>query len=76
MSDGRDDYLDQIRDAAAAGRAPAGDVTVAAVYHDSWCALLTGRGACNCSPEVRLVPASSLLPKRRPKPKRRKKGKR
>ena len=22
------------------------------VYHDDWCALLAGTGACNCDPDV------------------------
>ena len=63
------DYLDQIQRAHAAGRVPVG-VSVAQVFHDDWCALLAGRGECDCNPEVRVVP---VAPKPRPKRKRRKK---
>lgn len=25
------------------------------VYHDDWCALLKGKGSCNCNPEVERI---------------------
>lgn len=27
---------------------------IAAVYHDNWCALLAGKGSCDCEPAVTL----------------------
>ena len=35
-----------------------GHVYSVEVYHDDWCALLAGKGPCNCNPEV--VPALVL----------------
>lgn len=35
------------------GAAP-GTVIELNVEHDDWCALLRGRGACNCNPDVSL----------------------
>lgn len=25
------------------------------VYHDDWCDLLSGKGECNCDPEIKIV---------------------
>ena len=37
----------------AAGRIKKGTVTIADVFHDDWCDLLSGKGPCNCAPDVR-----------------------
>jgi hypothetical protein len=37
-----------------AARLRCGELGVLHVSHDDWCQLLSGTGACNCSPDVRL----------------------
>jgi len=37
---------------AALSQVKPGDIYEAAVAHDDWCALLSGRGPCNCDPDV------------------------
>jgi hypothetical protein len=44
-------YLARLLAAHRAGAVPPG-VRVVEVRHDAWCALLAGRGPCNCDPEV------------------------
>jgi len=52
----------KLRELARQGRlstAP-GVVSGISVYHDDWCALINGRGVCNCDPEIQttwLLPA-------------------
>lgn len=47
-------YTDLLIKATLAARP--GRVTYFEVQHDAWCALLGGRGPCNCDPEVVEVP--------------------
>jgi hypothetical protein len=32
-----------------------GSVNHVAVLHDEWCDLLTGKGPCNCNPEIEIM---------------------
>jgi len=40
--------------AKAAAQIGKGDAYLMPVLHDSWCALTSGRGPCNCNPEARM----------------------
>lgn len=46
-------YLARVLELAA--RLPKGGVHHVQVLHDGDCALLAGRGSCDCAPEVRVV---------------------
>jgi hypothetical protein len=46
--------LQQIARAQAEGKLQPGTVHMIDVRHESRCALLSGKGACNCNPEVML----------------------
>ncbi len=48
-------YLPAVVEAAALADVQPGRVYLTAVQHDPWCALLAGKGACNCSPKVCLA---------------------
>jgi hypothetical protein len=39
-------------EALAAGRMRPGQVYTVCIAHDDWCALLAGKGPCDCNPDV------------------------
>lgn len=43
-----------------------GTVAEAIVCHDDWCDLLNSRGACNCTPEVRVTALGTDSPRSTP----------
>jgi len=48
-----------LRQSGLTGR---GQVAHAYVAHDDWCALLSGRGPCNCNPDVRVTGKPLAIP--------------
>lgn len=48
-------YLDRVRERLRATPLWPGGVNHVLVYHDDWCDMLKGRGACNCNPEVKVL---------------------
>lgn len=48
-------YVHAIASEVEGGRIPPG-VHVMNVFHDKWCALLNGKGLCDCAPDVKLAP--------------------
>jgi len=49
-------YVERIVEAARAGAIKPGEARVVRVMHDDWCALLKGKGQCNCNPDIELGP--------------------
>ena len=48
----QDAALEQTRLSQAEGKLEPGKVYIMDVRHDDWCDLLSGKGTCNCNPEV------------------------
>jgi hypothetical protein len=49
-------YIEKIIEGWRREGSPKG-VFISTVCHDDWCALLAGKGPCNCNPEVNTAPA-------------------
>ena len=48
-----------LRQSGLTGR---GQVAHAYVAHDEWCAMLSGRGPCNCNPDIRVTGEPLAIP--------------
>lgn len=49
------DYLKKIAEMVKDGQIPKGGVQHIHIAHDDDCPKLTGKGSCNCEPEIRVV---------------------
>ena len=47
-------YLDRLAALMTSGVVERGKLYDIQIQHDDWCALLDGRGPCNCDPDIKL----------------------
>ena len=48
-------YMHKELEMLRSGRIHPGQVNLCHVYHDDWCDLVSGRGFCNCDPEIHVT---------------------